>query len=434
VNPKSLNSPPALGYVLCNMKRILCTTACSLLGAIGLTACDSTAPPSTGASGALGSEAIPEGETLADIVNDALIDVLRDPDAFSRARRFGALLPTLGPELVPTVVELLEDRTLDVGTIELDLLVHYWATHQPEEASNWSVKRSPTDYRSAAVFSALMTWANSDPRAAVDAAWPWAMKPEFERIVPSALVRGWFAANNPPELVQWISELPIGIPRQRVIAAYVRVLIQTQGTEAATRWAESLSDEDVPFKLAVFRRVVNALSEFDLEAGLRWCDTQCDGPYGNNLRSLIARSWVLHDGPAALAWLSGSPEGREKELAVRMTFVIWAEKDREAALDWMAEQTTEEPGPWLEPIYPVYAKLLSGDAPAKAIQWAERIKDDRKREVVLINVARVWRVLDEGAAAEWLLQSSLSEEAREKVRAPIPDGVRERAAEAGTGA
>ena len=401
------------------MKKLLHVVFCTAFGAIGLSACDPAPAPNATVSPPVEPEAIPAGETLTDVVHEALIDVLRDPDVFSRARRLGALLPTLGPEFVPTVVELFEDRSLDLGSIELEMLVRYWATHQPEEASHWSVEKSPTDYRSAAVFAAIMAWAETDPQAAVRVVWQWALVPAFERLVPSALVRGWYAENNPPELAQWIHSLPIGIPRQRAIAAYVRIVIQTKGAAAVKRWAESLPDDDAPFKLAVFRRVVNALSELDIEAGLRWCDTQCDGPYGNNMRSLIARSWVVRDGPSALAWLSSAPAGREKDLAVRMTFGRWADTDREAALDWMADQTTGEPDPWLQAIYPVYARLLSEDTPAEAIKWAQRIEDDAIRENMLMKVARVWRYLDETAAEEWLLQSSLSEEARERVRAPI---------------
>jgi hypothetical protein len=87
----------------------------------------------------------------------------------------------------------------------------------------------------------------------------------------------------------------------------------------------------------------------------------------------------------------------------------------------MAAQTTAEPDPWLRPIFPIYAQLLSKDAPTDAIEWAKRIEGDDERETVLIGVARVWRYLDEAAAEDWLLQSSLSEEAREKVRAPIEE-------------
>jgi hypothetical protein len=406
------------------------------VGAIGLTACNAEPPPNATAPSPVESEAIPAGETLVDVVRESLADMVRDQDAYSRARMLGALLPTLGPETVPAVVETLEDGTLDLGATELELLVRYWATHQPEDASRWALEKSPSIYRSAAVLSAVTVWAEVDPQAAVSVAWPWMANPTLERIVPIALVRGWFAANDPPELAHWISGLPIGIPRQRAIAAYIRVVIQTQGTEAVKRWAESLSDDDATYKSAAYRKVVAALSKLDIEAGVRWCDSHCDGPYGNNMRSLIARTWVIRDGPSALAWLSSAREGYERDLAVRVTFALWARTDREAALGWMAAQTTGEPDPtgepnatgepdpWLRAIYPVYAKLLAADAPADAIQWAKRIENDAERESVLIKVARVWRYLDEAAAELWLLQSSLSEQAREQVRAPIEEGTR----------
>jgi hypothetical protein len=254
----------------------------------------------------------------------------------------------------------------------------------------------------------------------------------FESIVVIALVRGWYAADDPSELKQWMRELPIGIFRQRAIAAYIRAVIQTQGAEAVQRWAESLPDDDATseplpeanriYKLTVYRRVIDALSQLDIEAAIRWCDTHCDGPYGGNLRSLIARSWVMDDGPSALAWLSGAPEGDDRDLAVRLTFAVWTQKDREAAMGWMAAQTTGEPDSWLRATYPLYSKLLAADAPADAIGWAERIEDDRRREIALIGVARVWRYLDEAAAEDWLLQSTLSDAAREQVRAPIEEG------------
>jgi len=404
------------------MKQILCSAFVTAMGTFWLAACDPTAPPNASISRPVDSDSIPEGETLADVVHEALIDVLRDPDVFSRARRLGALLPTLGPELVPTVVETLGNPTLDLGATELQLLVQYWATFQPEEASRWSAEKSPTDYRSAAVFSALMVWAEADPQAAVSVAWPWVVAtPTLERVVPSALVRGWFAANDPPELTQWIRDLPIGVPRQRAIAAYIRLVFQTQGSEALKRWAESLPDDDAPYKLAVFRRVMSALSKLDNEAGLRWCDTQCDGPYGSNMRSLIARRWVVRDGPSALAWLSSRSEGHERNLDVRVAFALWARTDREAALEWMVSQTTGEPEEWLWPIFAVYARLLAENAPTDAIKWATRIENDAERERVLIQVARVWRYLDEAAAERWLLQSSLSPEAQEQVRAPVEE-------------
>jgi len=405
------------------MKNNLHVTLWSTLAAIALSACDPAPAPIATVSRPVEPEAIPAGETLADVVREALVDVLLDPDIFSRARRLGALLPTLGPEFVPVVVETIKAHTFDLGATEVELLVRYWTTHQPEEASRWALEKSQLDYRAAAVFSVITVWAEADPQAAARFAWPLALTPTFERIAPVALVAGWFAANDPPELTQWIHGLPVGIPRQRAIATYVHVVIKTQGTEAVKHWAESLPDEDATYKLAVFRKVVTALSRIDTEAGIRWCDAHCDGPYGKNMRSLIARTWVVDDGPSALEWLSSMSEGYERDHATRLAFAKWTRADREAALEWMAAQTTGEPDPWLQPIYPVYARLLAADAPTEAIKWAEQIKGEGERETLLIEVARVWRHLDEAAANDWLLQSSLSEEAREKVlgnlRAPI---------------
>jgi len=404
------------------MKKILRSVlVATAAGATLLTACDA-APPRKAVAPPVPSEAIPPGETLVDVVRAALADMVRDTDPYSRARRLGALLPTLGPETVPAVKQTLENLTLDLRATEIELLVRFWATHEPEAAANWAKDNAPAGYRDVAVFSALSVWAEADPRAAVSIAWPWVEEdPSLEVILPIALVRGWYAANDPPELRKWLSELPVGVLGQRAVAAYVRVAIQTQGSEAVQRWAESLPDDDATYKLTVFRRVVDALSVLDTEAAVDWCNRHCIGPYGSNMRSLIGRNWVLRDGPAALAWLSTTPEGNERNIAVRLTYALWSRTDRKAAMAWMAAQTTGEPAPWLKPIYPVYARLLSGDSPTEAIKWANRIENEKEREILLIGVARVWRHLDEAAAEEWLTQSPLSEAAKEKVRAPVKE-------------
>jgi hypothetical protein len=388
------------------------------LGAIGLSGCDPAPPPNAGVSEPVESEARPTGETLNDVVREALIDVLRDEDAFSRARRLGTLLPTLGPELVLAVKQALEDLTLDFGATEYELLLRYWATHQPEEASRWAVEESPAFFRKAAILSSFTLWAEADPYAAKSAAEKWAkQRPDVRDVLPMALVRGWFAA-NPSDLAQFIQGLGVGLPRQRALYAYIRIAIQKQGPEAIMRWAESLPEDNETYKTAVYLKVASALQLFDHEAALRWCEAHCDGPHGQDLRGTIARRWVLSDGAAALAWLSSAPKSPQTDFAVWISFEEWAQIDREAALAWMATRTTGELDPWLQPILQAYAKLLAADSPAEAIGWAEQIENDNTRRFRLIEIARAWREVDEAASEAWLQQSSLSEEDREKVRAP----------------
>jgi hypothetical protein len=59
------------------------------------------------------------------------------------------------------------------------------------------------------------------------------------------------------------------------------------------------------------------------------------------------------------------------------------------------------------------------DSPAEAAGWAERVEDEAARERLLVWIARRWRALDEPAAEAWLIQSPLSEAARERARKPL---------------
>jgi len=344
--------------------------------------------------------------------------VLRNPDAFARARTLATLLPTLGAEHVAAVKQIFSDTSLDLGPSEIELLVRFWASHEPEQATQWALEESPQGYRLAAVVPAFTIWAELDPHAAANAAEePAAQEPDVRDAVLIALVRGWYKA-DPVELAQYIHDLDMGFPRQRALSTFIRATIQAHGVDAATHWAESLPDDDAAYKMAAFRQVASVVPLFDHEAGLRWCDAHCEGPYGNNLRSILARRWARRDGAAALEWLSRAPVNHDNQLAVRATFALWARTDRAAALVWMADQTADGMPAWLVPTLPVYARLLAEQSPAQAIEWAEQIEGSEEREIVLVDIARTWRERDEAAAEAWLLRSPLSEEAREKARTP----------------
>jgi hypothetical protein len=293
------------------------------------------------------------------------------------------------------------------------------------EATRWSVEDCPPAFRIPAVLTALPLWAKEDPQAALAAVSEWEKwRSDVREVLQIGLVRGWYD-RDPEEAARYIAEKEAGLGQQRALSTYVRVLTQRKGAEATMRWAESVSEDvgEGAYKLAVYRQVGGALPLFDHQAALRWCDAHCDGRFGNNLRSIIARRWALYDGAAALAWLKIAPESHERKVAVRLVFSIGGNQELDAALAWMAAQPRGEDGdlePWIRPAIPVYARLLARSAPLEAIAWAERIEDEEEREIVLVDVVRIWRNADVDAAEAWLGQSSLSEEAREKARKPKP--------------
>ena len=269
----------------------------------------------------------------------------------------------------------------------------------------------------------MQLWAAVDPEAALIASQ--AMRgrtgPEVIRAAQAALVRGWFESEH-AGLEQYIRDLGRSIQRQRALFAYALAMLRKQGSAALMRWAESVPEANAAYKRSAYDQVTSALGALDRDAALRWCDAHCDGPHGSGLRKRIASQWLYDEagGGPPLEWLSREPEGEDKETSLRVIFATWGIIDREAALDWMAAQTAGEPAPWVRSIFAHYAKLLAADSPAKAIEWAERVEDDREREAALILVAHMWRQQDEAASEAWLLQSSLSEEAREKARKPVP--------------
>lgn len=384
----------------------------ALGGALGLSGCGPSSPPGTGAP----EETPPQAASASAA---SLREILRDPDPFARARSLGTVLPTLGPEAIPEVKEILRDPALERGAAEYELLIEWWARHDPAEATRWAADWSPVFYRQAALSATLPLWVAADLQASLIAVQNWVLyRPDLREAAARALVIGWYEGGH-PGLVEYIHDLGAGLDQQSALATYLRVAILNEGGDAVMRWAESVPEDDKEYKLTVYRQVASILPLYDHAAAMRWCEAQCDGPYGVNLRQILAMRWALKDGPAALSWLSSAPEGHEKNLGIRATFREWMRQDPDGILVWMDEQNRGgEPPAWLEPVYPLYSMLLAERSPPEAIAWAQRIEKDLEREVTLVKIARKWRAADEAAAEAWIEASPLSEEARAQVRDP----------------
>ncbi len=364
-------------------------------------------------------------------VADRLSIALDDPDAFERARLLGELLPQLGPEALPEVRAILDRFRVQLGAVEFELLVRFWAGHEPEAATLWTFKHASPLYRASAARTAVEIWASQDPAAALVAVESSLSLADEEvwRGVQMALIRGWFDADR-AGLERYMQDLGVGFPRQRALFAYVLALAAREGSAAVIRWAESIPDDDAPYKRDVYRQTLSALAWGDMDAAVRFCDRHCDGPHGGRLRVVLIRTRLRdgEDGARIMDWIGGLPAedeeamGRKKhELDVAYGF--WAHLDRPKALKWMEKRLAEEPRPdWLKFLFADYARQLAADSPADAIQWAEKIDEPKKREITLIQIARRWIQQDESAAEAWLEQSPLSELARQQARdTSLPD-------------
>jgi hypothetical protein len=370
-------------------------------------------------AGATGSPAAAtQAAAPAAASREALLEVLRERDTFQRLEQLAALLPTLGPADVPAVRGALMNPSLDLGAAELSLLVRFWALQEPAEAAPWAIAHSPLGYRISAIVPAMEEWARQDPRAAVREMMAVGIGGPNAEAAQIALVRGW-SASGQPGLERYIQDLGLTNERQRLLGVFAREMIQRDGTEAVMQWAESVKDEPQRYKLEVYRRVGSELAKMDPAAGAAWCEKHCEGPFGANVREMVAARWADQDGPAAMEWLSKAPEGKERDRAIRAAFISWRRQDEASLFEMFADRTPDDLEPWMKAAAGVYAMAISWERPERAFEWAALIDDDQRRERAFVTIARRWRQRDEAAADAWLEQSSLSEEARERVRKPV---------------
>lgn len=353
---------------------------------------------------------------------DTLVDALRDRDPYARARNLGELLPTLDASAVPEIKRTLETLRLDLGAVEFELLIRFWATQEPAEATAWTFKHASPLYQLGAARTVIEIWAEADPAAAVIAVQQALAESNEEvvRVGQMALVQGWFK-NDRQSLEGYIYGLGSGLERQRSIFGYALSLIAADGGEATIHWAEAIPESDARYKLEAYRQVMSALTWADMTNAMRFCDEHCEGPYGQGLRPVLIRTRLRNgeDGGGVMEWVASTPEGDKGQRSSRthslwVAYSTWAYRDRDAALAWMREKVQGAPEPWVVSLYGEFARQLAADSPEEAIHWGEQIEDESERELTLARVVKAWRAQDPEAAEAWLSQSSLSAQSLER--------------------
>src|SRR5688500_11674888 len=133
--------------------------------ALALGGCDAFPPAEQPAA----TTPTPEQSTASTLSYDELVVLIGEPEPFAKARKLGELLPTLGPGSLPAVKDVLEEAAaLELGALEYELLMRYWALHDPAGAAFHAMAMSPRAFRVAAIHATLRPWAKADPQAALE--------------------------------------------------------------------------------------------------------------------------------------------------------------------------------------------------------------------------------------------------------------------------
>lgn len=366
-------------------------------------------PATVAVAGVVPSRVATEGE---------IVRALANPNAFARAAWLATELPKYGPEIVPEIRYALQSLAVDRGPVELELLLRRWAAEDPALAFQWALTQAPRSYRDGLIAAGARVWASQDPQAALQEISTLPSGPSTQAAI-WALVQGWFDSGQ-PGLEQYLYDIGYGVERQRGVAAYLRSLILRDGSEAATQYAESVSEEDERFKRTVMRQAASEITKVDPSLGVAWEAKHGSGRYGSSLLGLVGIRWSVQDGPAAMAWLSEAEPGARRDSAVEDAFRGWRQRDRASLLKWVDEMGIDGVEDWFVPAVGMYAMALSVLDPQAAMKWTELMPDEGKRIAAQVTIARRWRSSDPDAADRWLAQSSLSDEARANSLQPLP--------------
>ena len=339
-----------------------------------------------------------------------LVAILSKPSARTRASQLLEFFEGAKPSDVDTVRATYEAAPADA--VAMVFAAEWWASFDPEGAfeqlRTWQLAE-----RDAGLVTVVRTWAQQDPTMARQAVDEMAPGPQREECVV-ALVRGW-SESAAGGVMEFIEQLPMGIPRQRAMDAVASDMAVRDGLDATLEFAEALPDDgERRFKLQFFRRVASVIARQDPHRAGDWALRHADGPFGDGLLRRVGAQWVMKDGAAAMAWLLSLPPSAQRDEGVRETYRAWLQRDRAAALAWLPGA---EPGPALEPAVALFALAIAREDPQEGLEWLARVDDADRRQRTTIQFGRRWLASDRTAALAWLDGAELPDEIVEQILA-----------------
>lgn len=351
----------------------------------------------------------------------SLDEAFAEYDPLRRAYLISASLQDFGPDDLPELHRVIEERRMGIVPEEVRLFMLAWARFDGPAAYEWAMA-GPAGWRKTLVEQAIYAWGYYDGPAAL-AAVEALEESKFKAELKQQALEGWMRSEDKQGVSDYIANLENGRIRGRFYFLLGGEIAMRQGEEGAMRWVEALPD-DAPNKMkpALFNIVAKIVAQRDPERAAEWFLAHRTQPYSEGALEGIARRWVQHhDRPAAFAWLLSlnAEDLREGERAdaIGGAFRAWMQSDQEAAQEWLLGQL---PNPLLDPAVLEALKHVLPADPGRSMEWAQRLNDEKARNRELMRVGVRWRAKEPEVFAAWLTENELPKGIREKIlAAPI---------------
>ncbi|MFP6904021.1 MAG: hypothetical protein VCG02_02295 [Verrucomicrobiota bacterium] len=397
------------------------------------------------------------GEDEADVprpgpleVHEMLGMALQSTDLVNRNLVIAHLLAQLTPENVGEALRAFEDAPRSEHTDHsYRLFLHAWAKMDGEAALDYLYHQPGAHRVGGGEHWAMSGWSQDDPAAALTYVESQDAK-RLGRLYPG-LVRGWVRTDL-AAVRSHVEELEDPGLRKRMVGVLARGTLEDHGGRAALDWVDRSTAkwgrDDPEFLSSVFDGVFGQLKPEHAPEAAAWIDENLEHPdledwvfqkvsrdyvredangavdwvesyrLGGNERfnygviGNFAGSWAKDDPYTAIDWANNMDMPSRRSSAYSQIAMRWAENDIENAEAWLAEGEND---PLMDDARRRYSQRIAPEDPARALEYAVKIKRDDYREESMVNAASILFERNPEAVVAWLPFSGLGGEAQSKI-------------------
>ena len=282
-----------------------------------------------------------------------------------------------------------------VASREFSMLLQKWTTIDPKGAAEYAVKATGREERYMATSAVLKTWMRSDLEGALAWARTNGVPPAGD---PNTQQRGEGDGNYA------VAMIAAQIARTDVSRA-LAIAGEDANSRTTTRLTDTLVEE--LFKQhgePAARDAILAMPESKLR----------DSMIGEHADRLAKT-----DGIGAAQFAASLPPGNARSRALSEAISGWADDDPAAAGNFL---NTLPPSADSDGARERFARQVLTKDPVGALSWAGTISNPQERQDTTEKLIQSWLKSDGETAKTWVLQSPLTEEAKQRLLAPAGRG------------
>ena len=344
-------------------------------------------------------------------VRELLFQARAESSPITRLSAFAEALSDLNEDNLDEVLEAYESLPFGFEHMqEYRMLLYAWGQFDPTGAIGYCNERASGMGAGFAKTGVLEGWASRDP----DSARAWVESPEnagMSKLYNMGLVRGW-AGRDLQAASSYVEGLESGEDVGRLVATLSNEYYK-QGFGQAAQWAEGLGDEKM--KEAAFANLSKQVSRDEPEVIADWLKDHAGEAYAVKSFETLGKRWSETQPESAIDYFEELPEGKARAEGVEGVMENWAKKDPQAAGEWLNEK---EAGPQMDPVLSTYARVVSNENGAAAMEWAVAISEPKLQDKTVRQVGQNWYRQDKEAVEAWLPQSELSAETQKAIQNP----------------